>query len=121
MDDTTGIPLSVDVKSLLTSYSNAIKDLNLKILLTKTKEIKINVDTTSIDSAIEKIKTDLSSISGDISGLNVKINPNDIKSQINDVLNGKTSNAEIVSEKSVKKQKTALDEITKAYMEQFNL
>ena len=70
MAEQFGIRLSVDVKDLLANINRAIDSINSSGSL---KSVKIGVDTSSFDSAIKRLKTELASIAGKSSAHKIEL------------------------------------------------
>ena len=64
MANTTGIPLSIDITKLLSNVDSAIKQVNNKVRNANIEKIKINADTSGLESAIKRIKSEIASITG---------------------------------------------------------
>ena len=70
MAEQFGIRLSVDTKDLLANINRAIDSINSSGSL---KSVKIGVDTSSFDSAIKRLKTELASIAGKSSAHKIEL------------------------------------------------
>lgn len=105
MADEFGIRLSVSAADLLKSINTALDAVNKDPSLQK---LKLGVDTTEIDNAVKRLKTEISSITNNVSAPKVDLN-----------VSGAVGKS--VAESVKQSQNTQINEIAKDYIKTFNI